>query len=97
MEILWVLFLLVLKFILPLIIIIAVVVGLYSIHRIRKELAGIRAIRGDATAMEMEMMRYKGKFLGLLAIVLGLGGFVTAAALGVSPMISCAPWKGALT
>jgi hypothetical protein len=85
MEILWVLFLIVLKFLMPVIIVIGVIGGIYSIYRIKNEILSLKAAKGDTYAMELEMMRCKAKLLSFLSYLLGLGGLSGALALGASP------------
>jgi hypothetical protein len=81
-EIIWVLFLFILKFIAPAILVPVLIWGGIMLYRMSREIKSIRAARGDATAMELEMTRWKARIAGIFAVVLGIGAFAAAAALG---------------
>jgi hypothetical protein len=81
-EILWILFLIVLRFIAPFVIVIGLIWGVLALWKLVREARSIGAARGDATAMKLEMTRYKATFAGVMSVVLGLAAVIGAIALG---------------
>jgi uncharacterized membrane protein YuzA (DUF378 family) len=89
MEILWVLFLFILHFVGPVITVIALVWGAFKLRSLYRDIRSIRASRGNATAMDLELTRLKSRFAMIGAVMLGIVGFfagfyVTVWILGLS-------------
>ena len=68
-------FLVVLNFVWPVVLVIAIVWGFFTLRRMTREIRSIRASRGDATAMELEMFRLKARLFGIAAVLAGITVF----------------------
>jgi hypothetical protein len=73
-ELIWVLFLFVLHFVGPVLTVIALIWGCFKLRNIYREIKSVRASRGDATAMELELTRYKARLALIGAVILALVG-----------------------
>jgi hypothetical protein len=88
MELLWVLFLLVLNYIWPVVVVIFLIIGLKTIVTLKREIQSLRSSKGNTAALELEILRYKGKFFSILSYIFGLGGLILAISQELSPQIA---------
>jgi hypothetical protein len=82
MEIIWILFLLVLNFVAPVLIVVGLIWGFFVLRRIKREKASFDASKGDAAAMSMERQRIGARLIAVLGVILWPVAAVAAIYLG---------------
>jgi hypothetical protein len=77
-EVIWVLFLFILQFIAPILVVIGVIWSLRFAWKTYRTGKSIAASRGDAVAMSMERARIKARFITVLGVILWPAVFIAA-------------------
>jgi hypothetical protein len=82
-EVIFVVLLIILRFVAPVLIVIGLVWALFAARRVYREIKSLRASRADEAAMSMEKNRIKARILKIIAVILLPAVGVTMIAIGL--------------